>query len=99
MMVAMVRPPIPYWLMMPATITMKAPVGPPIRKRVPPKAEMMKPAMMAVISPCCGVTPLAIPNAMASGRAMIPTMIPAMRSERKVAPSYFFLRRIERSFG
>ena len=66
---------------MPATITMKAPVGPPIKKRLPPKNDTRKPAMMAVINPCWGVTPLAIPNAIAYGSAMIPTMIPAMRSD------------------
>ena len=39
---------------------------------------------MAVIKPCCGVTPEAIPNAIARGRATIPTIIPAIRSEVKV---------------
>jgi hypothetical protein len=41
---------------------------------------MMKPAMIAVMIPFSGDTPEAIPNAMASGRATIPTMIPAIRS-------------------
>ena len=52
MMVAMMRPCIPYWPTMPATITMKAPVGPPMRKFEPPKNEMRKPATIAVIRPC-----------------------------------------------
>ena len=50
--VAIVRPDIPYWPTMPATNTMKAPVGPPMRKRVPPRREMRKPATMAVMRPC-----------------------------------------------
>ena len=41
---------------------------------------MIKPAIMAVMMPFSGVTPLAMPNAMASGSATIPTIIPAMRS-------------------
>ena len=36
--------------------------------------------MMAVISPIVGLTPLAMPNAMASGSATMPTTMPAMRS-------------------
>ena len=65
-------------------MTMNAPVGPPIRKFEPPKNEMRKPATIAVISPCCGVTPLAIPKAIAKGNAMIP----AIRSEVKVFVLY-----------
>ena len=38
--------------------------------------------MMAVNSPRSGLTPLAIANAMASGSATIPTMMPAPRSEK-----------------
>ena len=73
---------------------MKAPVGPPIRKREPPKTDMTRPAIMAVMSPCCGVTPDAIPKAIASGRAMIPTIMPAMRSETKLSLLYLpFLKR------
>jgi len=44
---------------------------------------MIKPAMIAVIIPFSGDTPDAIPNAMASGKATIPTMIPAIRSAMK----------------
>ena len=82
-MLAIIRPCIPYCETIPATITMKAPVGPPMRKFEPPKKLMRNPATIAVMSPCCGLTPEAIPNAMARGRAMIPTMMPAMRSDTK----------------
>ena len=41
------RPSTPYFAMMPDTTTTKAPVGPPIWKRDPPSAEMMKPVMIA----------------------------------------------------
>ena len=88
MIVAIVRPCMPYWATMPETMTMNAPVGPPIRNREPPKTEMRKPATIAVMSPCCGETPLAIPNAIARGRAMIPTTTPAMRSETKRSRLY-----------
>ena len=37
--------------------------------------------MIAVIIPFSGVTPLAIPNAMARGSATIPTITPAVASE------------------
>ena len=80
MTVAMASPSMPYWLMMPATMTMKAPVGPPIWTLLPPRNETMKPPMMAVMSPFSGETPLAMPNAMARGRATMPTMMPAIRS-------------------
>jgi len=59
---------------------MKAPVGPPICTLLPPKKETMKPPIMAVINPFSGLTPDAIPNAMAKGRATMPTIIPAIRS-------------------
>src|SRR5689334_591891 len=61
-------------------MTTNAPVGPPICTRDPPSAEIRNPATMAVASPRSGVTPLAIAKAIASGRATIPTMIPACRS-------------------
>ena len=47
---------------------------------IPPRKETIKPPIMAVISPCCGLTPEAIPKAIANGRATIPPIIPAMRS-------------------
>nr|UVY31560.1 MAG: hypothetical protein [Bacteriophage sp.] len=61
-------------------ITIKAPVGPPICTLLPPRNEMMNPATIAVIIPFSGLTPEAIPNAMARGNATIPTIIPAIRS-------------------
>ena len=66
-------------------MTMKAPVGPPICTLVPPSSDMMKPATMAVTMPFSGVTPEAMPKAMANGRATMPTMMPAMRSFMKVS--------------
>ena len=59
---------------------MKAPVGPPICTLLPPNTDTISPATMAVIMPCSGVTPDAIPKAMASGRATMPTITPAMMS-------------------
>ena len=44
------------------------------------RAEMAKPATIAVIIPFSGETPLAIPKAIANGRATIPTIRPAIRS-------------------
>lgn len=41
---------------------MNAPVGPPICTRLPPSAEIMKPAITAVIIPLFGDTPEAIPD-------------------------------------
>ena len=64
---------------------MNAPVGPPICTLLPPSKEMMNPAMIAVIIPFSGDTPDAIPNAMAKGKATIPTMIPAIRSDINVS--------------
>ena len=68
-------------------MTMNAPAGPPICTRLPPRAEMMKPAMMAVNSPASGFRPLAIANAMASGSATTATVSPAPRSWVKRARS------------
>ena len=78
--VAMVSPSMPYWPMMPETMTMNAPVGPPICTFEPPKALMASPATMAVMMPFSGLTPLAMAKAMANGRATMPTMRPARRS-------------------
>jgi hypothetical protein len=64
-----------------------APVGPPICTRLPPKAEIKNPPMIAVQSPCVGVTPDAIPNPIASGNATIATVIPASKSRRNARPS------------
>lgn len=48
MSVANARPGYPNSATTPATITTKAPVGPPIWTRLPPSAEITKPATMAV---------------------------------------------------
>ena len=61
-------------------MTTKAPVGPPICTRLPPSAEMRKPATMAVNRPRSGGTPEPMANAIASGSATTPTTMPATRS-------------------
>lgn len=55
-------------------------VGPAICTLLPPKAEITKPATIAVKIPACGPTPEASAKAMDNGRAMIATMIPAVTS-------------------
>ena len=50
---------------------MKAPVGPPMATRVPPRAEMMKPAITAVKMPACGGTPEAIARLHAAGLRIV----------------------------
>ena len=67
---------------------MKAPVGPPIWTDEPPRSDTMKPPIMAVIRPVSGDTPLAIPKAMAKGKATMPTITPAMRSAMKRSRLY-----------
>jgi hypothetical protein len=57
-------------------MTIKAPAGPPICTAEPPSAEISAPAMMAVQMPASGLRPEAIANAMASGSATIPTVMP-----------------------
>ena len=42
--------------------------------------------MIAVKRPAAGLTPEAIANAIARGRATMPTMIPAIKSETNVFP-------------
>ena len=69
-------------------MTMNAPAGPPICTFDPPSTAIRKPATIAVIRPCSGLTPLAMPKAMASGRATMPTVTPAMTSLKKRARSY-----------
>ena len=68
------------------TTTTKAPVGPPIWKRLPPSAEIRKPATTAVTSPFSGVVPEAMASAMASGSATMATVSPAMASLRNCVP-------------
>src|SRR3989344_6671374 len=69
-------------------MTTKAPVGPPIWKRLPPRAEIRKPATTAVISPTSGAAPEAMASAMASGRATTATVRPAMASARRSPGPY-----------
>ncbi len=59
------------------------PGGPANAHRKPPNAEMMKPPMTAVKMPAWGVAPEAMAKAIASGRATIPTVNPAMTSAAK----------------
>ena len=68
-------------------MTMNAPAGPPICTRLPPSAEMMKPAMMAVNNPASGFSPEAMAKAMASGSATTATVSPAAKSLAKRALS------------
>src|SRR5436190_11786919 len=78
-------------------MTMNAPVGPPMATFVPPRAEIINPAMTAVKIPACGGAPEAMANAIASGRATRPTVKPAIKSAMKSWPEYFF--KASRSFG
>ena len=55
--------------------------GAPNCTELPPKNDTMNPPMIAVIRPIVGLTPDAIPNAMASGSATIPTTMPAVTSD------------------
>jgi hypothetical protein len=48
MKVAICRPPIPCFAVIAARITMKAPVGPAICTRLPPKIDTISPATIAV---------------------------------------------------
>ena len=83
--VATVNPLMPYSWMIPQIITINAPVGPPICTLLPPNKEMINPATIAVLMPFSGETPEAIPNAIGSGSATIPTIIQAMRSAMKLS--------------
>ena len=64
--VAVARPESPYFCTILKTITANAPVGPPICTLLPPSAEIMKPATIAVKSPRSGLTPEAIAKAIGS---------------------------------
>jgi hypothetical protein len=66
-----------------------APVGPPIWSLDPPRAKISPPATMAVQSPACGVTPEAMPNAIASGSATKPTVIPDRSRPRNPVSNRF----------
>jgi len=89
---------------------MNAAVGPPICTRLPPSADTMNPATTAVNRPIaggvsqgemrckssatfCGM--LAMPSAIANGRAITATVTPAVRSPKKrrsVIPSFMHTR-------
>ena len=84
MSVAMVSPLMPNFCMMPYMMMMNAPVGPPICTLLPPNTDMMNPATIAVMMPFSGDTPEAMPKAIASGSATMPTIMPAMMSEVRV---------------
>ena len=79
MKVAVTSPSSPWTATTPATTTMNAPVGPPICTRLPPSAEIRKPATMAVTSPSAGLAPDAMAMAMDSGMATIATVIPGQQ--------------------
>ena len=53
-----------------------------LHRKHPPAADTMKPPIMAVMRPTVGLTPLAIPKAMASGNATMPTTIPGHKVGR-----------------
>jgi len=67
------------------TTTTKAPVGPPIWTREPPSSDMNSPATTAVTRPRSGEAPEATPSAIASGKATIATVRPAMASLRSLS--------------
>jgi len=75
-----IRPFKPYFSTIPKRITIKAPVGPPICTRLPPNKDIINPAITAVIRPFSGETPEATANAIANGKATIPTTTPANKS-------------------
>jgi hypothetical protein len=79
-------------------MTMKAAAGPPIWNRLPPSAEMTKPATTAVINPLSGVVPAPIAIAIDSGKARMATVKPASASWRRASASYPELRAVT-SFG
>ncbi len=77
--VATCSPAIPCWAVITASTATKAPVGPEICSRVPPKSDVHRPATIAVYRPCSGRAPEAIAKAIASGIATTPTIVPASK--------------------
>jgi len=67
---------------------MKAPAGPPIWYRLPPRAETKKPPMTAAYKPRSGETPEATAIAIDNGKATIATVNAASMSFRKQPRSY-----------
>ncbi len=80
--VASTSPSKPWVAITACTTTIKAPVGPPICTRLPPSAEIRKPATTAVTNPVAGAAPDAMAMARLSGRATMATVMPAIRSDR-----------------
>ena len=78
--VAKKSPSKPCFNIMPATIVANAAVGPVMFTLLPPKSEVIKPAIIAVKSPLSGVAPEAIASAMERGNAIIATITPATTS-------------------
>ena len=78
--VARARPDIPFFATIPATMVANAAVGPAICTRLPPRKDIMKPAIIAVYIPCSGPTPEASASAIDKGSAIIATMIPETTS-------------------
>ncbi len=73
---------------------MNAPVEPPILTLLPPKNEIINPAIIAVIRPFSGLTPEATAKAMASGNATIPTTMP----DKISADIWFFVNPVFNKF-
>ncbi len=61
---------------------MKAPAGPPIWKRLPPRTEISAPPTIAVNSPFSGDRPEPMAIAIDSGSATMATVSPAIASAR-----------------
>ena len=78
-MVATISPSIPYFSIIPYIITTKAPVGLPYLNPTSPKNEI-KTCYYSCNKSFSGDTPEAIPNATDSGKAIIATIIPAIKS-------------------
>src|SRR3546814_11648278 len=79
-------PSTPCWATVAATSTIKAPAGPPIWNRLPPKAETMKPPTIEEYSPRSGVTPDEIATARESVHAPLAPVRPDTE-ERKTGVS------------
>ena len=62
-------------------ITVMAPVGPLTWNFEPPKSAAKKPAIIAVVRPAAALIPDVMPKPIASGKATIATVIPAIKSE------------------
>ena len=56
--------------------------------RTTPKKDTINPPIMAVINPFSGLTPDAIPNAIANGNATIPTIVPDIKSLKNFSLEY-----------